>query len=209
MGWAFPRRAGFYHRYLSLRDASADELSEWKELLTWFPQKLAFKYGKPLVLKSPGHTCRIKVLLDLFPEARFVHIRRNPFDVFRSTVHWQRSGMPVWTLQRPDYNDLNDRIIRQYKEVYDTFFEERGLIPKGRFHEVSFEKLEADPIGQVRELYAVLALPDFKTVQPTLQRYVESLVGYKKNALPDLPIELQARIAREWRRCFEEWGYSP
>ncbi|HTU90618.1 MAG TPA: sulfotransferase [Gemmataceae bacterium] len=208
MGWAFPRRAGFYNRYLSLRDVSANELSEWKAAFTWFLQKLAFKYGKPLVLKSPGHTCRIKVLLELFPEARFVHIRRNPFDVFRSTVHWLRSGTPVWTLQRPDYSDLHERIIRQYKEVYDTFFEERGLIPKGCFHEVSFEKLEADPIGQVRELYEVLALPDFKTVQPTLQRYVESLAGYKKNSLPDLPVELRPRIAREWRRCFEEWSYS-
>jgi hypothetical protein len=209
MGWAFPRRAGFYNRYLTLRDLSAKEAAEWKAALTWFLQKVAFKHGKPLVLKSPAHTCRIKVLLELFPEARFVHIRRHPFDVFRSTGHWLRSGTPVWTLQRPEYRDLDDRIIRQYKEVYDAFFEERGLIPKGRFHDVSFEELEADPIGQVRQIYEALGLPDFKTTEPMLQRYVDSLAGFKKNVLPDPPGELQARIAREWRRCFEAWGYTP
>jgi hypothetical protein len=207
MGWAFPRRAGFYNRYLTLRDASAKELAEWKAALTWFLQKMSFKHGKPLVLKSPGHTCRIKVLLELFPEAKFVHIRRNPFDVLRSTQHLIRTVMSYWTLQRPDYRDLDDQIIRQYKEVYEAFFDERGLIPKDRFHEVCFEKLETDAIGQVRGIYEALTLADFGQVEPALRRYLNSLSGYKKNTFPELPADLRARIAREWRRCFEEWGY--
>ena len=208
MVWAFPRHARFYDRYLTLRDASENEVVEWKSALTWFVQKLSFKYGKPLVLKSPGHTCRIKRLLELFPEARFVHIHRNPFHVFRSTQHLIRSVTPFWAMQRPDYSDLDDRTIRQYKEVYDTFFEERDLIPKSHFHEVCFESLEADPIGQMRRIYEALALPDFQVVEPAIQRYVESLGGYKKNTFPEIPFELRTRIAREWRRCFEEWGYS-
>jgi|GEM_PF-5298004 len=103
-------------------------------------------------------SCRIKVLLELFPEARFVHIRRNPYDVFRSTQHWVRTGTSVWALQRPDHGDLEGRTLRQYREVYDVFFEERGLIPGGHFHEIGFEALEADPIGQVRGIYEALAL---------------------------------------------------
>jgi hypothetical protein len=207
MGWAFPRRAGFYHRYLTLHEASPKEVAEWKTAWTWFLQRVTFKYGKPLVLKSPGHTCRIKLLLELFPEARFVHIRRNPFDVYRSSEHWLRTGTPVWTLQRPDHRDLEDRILGQYKEVYDAFFEERGLIPKGHFHEVHFENLEKDPLGQVRRIYEALALPDFGHVEPALRRYLATIAGYKKNTLPELPAELQSRVAREWRKCFEEWGY--
>ena len=208
LAWAFPRRAGFYNRYLTLRDTSPGELLEWKATLTWFLQKLTLKYGKPLVLKSPGHTCRIKVLLEMFPEARFVHIRRNPFDVFRSTDHLMRTGVtPLWTLQRPDFRDLHDRIIQQYKEVYDVFFEDRALIPKGHFHEVCFEALEVDPIGQVRGIYEALALPDFGHIETALRRYTESIAGYKKNALPDVPSDVRSRITEEWRRCFDEWGY--
>jgi len=37
---------------------------------------------------------------------------------------------------------------------------------------------------------------------------VESLSGYKKNTLPELPPYLRERIAGEWRQCFEEWGYE-
>jgi hypothetical protein len=90
MAWAFPRQAGHYGRYLTLRDASADEVAEWKSSLLWLMRKLSFKYGRPLLLKSPGHTCRIKPLLQLFPQAKFVHIHRNPYDVLRSTRHWLR-----------------------------------------------------------------------------------------------------------------------
>jgi hypothetical protein len=207
MAWAFPRRAGHYGRYLTLRDAPADDVAEWKSALAWLVRKLSFKHGKPLILKSPGHTCRIRLLLELFPEARFLHIHRNPYDVFRSTQHWVRAGSPVWALQREDFRDLAERTLRQYREVYDAFFDERGLIPKGHFHEIGFEALEADPIGQVRGAYEALSLPDFRQVEPTLRRYVGSLSGYKKNTLPELPPGLRERIAGEWRRCFQEWGY--
>ena len=70
--------------------------------------QVSFKQGKPLILKSPGHTCRIRLLLELFPEARFVDIHRNPYDVFRSTQHWMRTGSPVWVLERADFRDLAD-----------------------------------------------------------------------------------------------------
>jgi hypothetical protein len=118
-----------------------------------------------------------------------------------------RTRTPVWALQRLDFSDLGDRTLPQYREVYDAFFEERGLIPKGRFHEVSFEELELDPIGQVRGIYQALDLPDFGHIEPALRRYLGSLAGYKKNTFPDLPADLRARTARGWRRYFEGWGY--
>jgi hypothetical protein len=207
MAWAFPRRAAHYDRYLSMRGVGEGELAEWKAGLLGFVRKLSLKYGRPLVLKSPGHTCRIKLLLELFPEAKFVHIHRNPYDVFQSTLHTIRKVTPWWALQRPDYSNLEERTLRQYQEVYGAFFVERALIPKGRFYEVRFEELEADPVGQVRSVYEALALPDFQAVEPTLQRYVGSLSGYKKNTFPALSADWRARIARQWHRCFEEWGY--
>jgi hypothetical protein len=205
---AFPRRAEYYDRYLTFRGVADKEIAEWKQALQWFVQKLSFKYRRPLVLKSPGHTGRIKMLLDVFPEAKFVHIHRNPYAVFPSVQHAVKKVSPWWTMQRSTpLDDLDDRTIRQFKEVYEAFFEERGLIPKDRFHEVKFEGLEADPIGQLRGIYEALALPDFGYVEPRLRHYLASLSGYKKNTFPELSAELRGRIAREWRRCFEEWGY--
>lgn len=85
IGWFFPERRDHYDRYLTLWDVSEREVEEWKSGLLAFLKRLNWKLKRPLLLKSPPHTCRIKRFLEIFPEARFVHIHRNPHVVFQST----------------------------------------------------------------------------------------------------------------------------
>jgi hypothetical protein len=91
--------------------------------------------------------------------------------------------------------------------MYDSYLDERSLIPEGRLHELSFADLEQDPVGEVRKIYEMLALPEFSAVEPEIQQYVANLAGYKKNRHTDLAPNLRRRIAHEWSRTFEEWGY--
>lgn len=203
----FPRRAGHYDQCLSFRNAPLEAIEQWKSSLRQFLQKLMLKYGKPLILKSPSHTGRIRLLLEMFPDARFVHIHRDPFSVFRSMVHTYSTGLPFGRLQRTSDVDWTERLIRQYKELYDAFFEERGLIPGSRFHEMGFEDLEKDPVGEVRKLYEALGMPEFANVEPALRTYLSSNRDYRKNTFHELAPDVRRRIAGEWGRCFEEWGY--
>jgi omega-hydroxy-beta-dihydromenaquinone-9 sulfotransferase len=146
------------------------------------------------------------LLLEMFPNARFVHIHRNPYKVFRSTKHLDPMAFRAFTLQRPE-QDVDQRIMRIYKQMYDVFFTDRPLVSRGRFHEIGFEDLEADPVGQLREMYRALDLPSFEAFQPQLQNYVASLGEYRKNEFPTVAPRLRQRIYRTWHRCFEEWGY--
>jgi omega-hydroxy-beta-dihydromenaquinone-9 sulfotransferase len=205
---AFPRRQKHYDRFLTLRDASPAEVQQWKNSLVAFLQKLTWKYQRPLILKSPTHTCRIRLLLELFPDARFVHIRRHPFDVFRSMKKMLAGALRFWQMQKADCVDWEQRTIDQYREMYEAYFEERSLIPEGRLHELSFEDLDADPMGQVRAIYQSLQLPDFEVFEPALQRYVDSLSDYQKNPAVALPLEIRCRLLDEWKLCFDAWGYS-
>jgi omega-hydroxy-beta-dihydromenaquinone-9 sulfotransferase len=208
IGWVFPRRAEHYDRYLTFRGVPEREVAEWKQALVSYLKKLTWRYGRPLLLKSPPHTCRVKLLLDLFPEARFVHIHRNPLTVYQSTRHTLSRVFRLTRLQGGSGYDAEDSVLRRYREMYDAFFEERGLIPEGRYCEVGFEALEADPIGQVRRVYEALGLPDFGGAEPDLRAYVGSLSGFEKNRFPGLPAGVRDRVAGEWRRSFQEWGYS-
>jgi hypothetical protein len=129
------------------------EVAEWKAALLGFVRKLAWKHRRPLVLKSPAHTARIRLLLDVFPGARFVHIRRDPYAVFRSSRHTTEKLFEYFTLQRPVF-DVDSWTIRNYRAIHDAYFEDVGLIRRDRFHEVRFEdRLRhadhlANPTGQ-------------------------------------------------------------
>ena len=156
MGWCFPGDGVDYDRYLTFRGVPDEEVARWGHALTTFLKKLTVRFGRPLVLKSPPHTARIRLLLGLFPDARFVHIHRNPYDVFRSTRHMIRVVQPLYHLREGPLQDGDDRIISVYTEMYDAYFEERGLIPEGRLCDVAYEDLEREPVGVVGSIYESL-----------------------------------------------------
>jgi hypothetical protein len=208
MAWVFPRTGAGDDQYLTLRNVPGDELAQWKAALTRFLKKLTLVVDKPLLLKSPPHTARIGLLLEMFPKARFVHIHRHPYAVFASMRHLLRTGPPALQLQLPTMDDPDSWIINTYKTIYDPYFEERSLIPAGQFCEVGYEELEREPIRVVGSIYESLGLTGFESMQGSLQKYLASLAGYRKNEYPDLPEPLRERIACEWQRSFDEWGYS-
>lgn len=207
LGISFPRRADYYSRYLSFRDVPKEDVEAWTQALLWFLKKLTLKYNRPLLLKSPAHTARIRLLLTLFPDARFVHIHRNPYAVFQSFQHYFDTALWYTYLQRPDLAAIDDGILRRYNTLYDAFFAERQLIPQGQFHEICFEELERAPVPEIKRLYDHLGLLGFTDFQPKLQAYVDTLADYRKNEFPQLAPPLRAKIARTWHRSFQEWGY--
>lgn len=207
MTWPFPRRAERYDRYLTFRRVPEEDYARWREALVRFLKKLTWKHHRPLLLKSPTHTGRIRLLLETFPGARFVHLHRNPYRVFQSTQWLQKRGIALSHLQHPISDRINACILRRYATMYDVYFEEKTLIPDGQLCDVHFEELEEDLIGQVRRIYEQLDLPGFGDLEPRLRRYVESISDYEKGEYPPLSESLRQRVAEAWQRSFEAWDY--
>lgn len=207
-GMSFPRSMDTYRQYLSFRGIPEAQIEKWKTGFLWFLKKLTLKYGRALVLKSPPHTARIRLLLQLFPNARFIHIHRHPYEVYQSFRHFHDTATWYTYLQRPDVEAIPDQIIDGYTALYDAFFDDLSLIPPGQFHEMRYDDLERDPVGQVAEAYSTLGLLGFDTFRPRLERYVASLGSYQKNKLNDLSDSMRERIAGDWRRSFDRWGYT-
>ena len=88
---AFPNRPPQFSEYLDLQNLPPRAVARWQRAYLGFLRRLTFKDPRRLILKSPPHTCRIKLLLELFPDARFVHIVRDPYVVFPSTVNLWKS----------------------------------------------------------------------------------------------------------------------
>jgi LPS sulfotransferase NodH len=204
----FPRHGGYYFRYLTFEGVPVPEVEEWKRALLWFAKKLTLRYRRPLVLKSPSHTARIRQLLEVFPEARFVNIHREPYTVFQSWRHTQDTAAWFMYLQKPpNLTQYDDVTLTMSRILFDAYFRQRDLIPAGRLVDVAYEDLEARPVETMEEIYAKLGLPDFEVFRPTLQAYVDSLGPYKKNRFAELEPALREKVAESWRPAFDAWGY--
>lgn len=191
---------------MSLEGLSADELGRWKAGLVWFLKRVTFRSPKRIILKSPPHTARIKVLLELFPDARFVHIVRDPHALFGSTVKLWKTLYKFQSLQEPRYEGLDEFVFAGFEEMYESFERDRGLVDPSRFCEVRYEDLVRNPTEQMRAVYERLGLGEFELVLPKLEAYFKDKQGYRQDAY-QIPDPLRDEIDRRWGPHMRRHGY--
>ena len=207
MAWCFPESERDYTRYTTFRRAEDREVETWQAALRWYLAALTIRHDKPLLLKSPPHTGRIRSILKVFPDARFVHIRRNPFDVYVSTVKLLQDLDPVFRLRVRRDLDPSPVVLDTYQEMYDAFFDDIDQIPSGQFVEIAYEDLEEHPVEQLQVIYDALNLGDFAPVEPIIRRYLQTIQGYQKNRHKQIDPATRERIITRWARSFDRWGY--
>ena len=204
---AFPNRPTPYPESLDQEGMSPRALASWKKTFLHFLQCLTFRDPRRLVLKSPTHSCRIKTLLELFPDACFVHIVRDPYVVFPSTVHMWKSLCEAHGLQKPTFAGLEEDIFDIFTHLYDRLEEGKALVAPSRFHELRYEDLARDPVGELRRLYDHLHLGAFDQLLPRLKQYLSKTSGYQTNRYELLP-EQRAEIRRRWGGVIRRYGYE-
>jgi len=184
-----------------------------------------------LILKSPVHTARIGLMNQLFPEAQFIYIHRNPYDVFRSAAHMADTTYWYTYLNTPSDEDITEFILRQYEILYDRYEEGRTQIlsaelssasgesagdasdhqqPAKRLVEISYDELSKRPMETAQRIYQELG---WKWTARCQERLATELGGddfktYKKNAHIPLDPALKKVINERWGPSFDRFGYT-
>lgn len=197
-----------YDRYVSNLGEDPVALAGWqKGYMEVLRKATILSGGKRLALKTPPNTGRVGVLLDMFPEARFVNIVRNPYPVYQSMRNMYRKTLPGAVLQEFEWEDIDAWIVHAYQVQMKKYLKERELIPPGRLIEVRYEDLDASPMAKLEEIYKTLELGDFEKVRPTLQTYLDSLGSYEKNKF-EFPAEIVNTVNDNWDFAFDAFGYE-
>jgi omega-hydroxy-beta-dihydromenaquinone-9 sulfotransferase len=205
---AFPnRRPPIDDAALELDGLSSSELKRWKNLFLHFLKTVAFRDPRRLVLKSPPHTARIATLLELFPDARFIHIMRNPYVVYSSTMKLWKSLDDKHSFQRPTHHDLQEYVLSTFTRMYDRLQSGKQLVPPNRFHELKYEDLVQDPVNQMRQIYENLDLGSFTNIEASLRENVEQSKSYETNKFNLKDHEIQI-IQQRWGSVIERYGYE-
>jgi len=204
--WAFPNRDMHYDEWLSLESLSDEQRSEWKRRFRWFLQRLSLRHEKQLVLKSPTHTARIKTLLEMFPDAKFIYTVRDPRGVIPSTMRtWNRMNDGMALQVRQDSVSV-ERVLDVFQMMDEQFEAMRVLIPPENLVVLRYEDLIADKIGELESIYDRLQLGDFEPVRPALEKHLEQTREYKPHAY-DSQDELTKKITVRCRAYMERFGY--
>ncbi len=162
--------------------------------------------GRRLVLKCPLNMARLPLLLQLFPDARFVHIVRDPYAVYPSLLHLYETMLGDHHLQPIDRAQMKRCILDHYRLSFEAFDRDRGRIADGRLAEIRYEDLRARPLVELERVYGELALPGWEAARAPIADYVGSLRGYETNdyALDDAT---RAVIREAWGPQLDAWSY--
>jgi hypothetical protein len=202
----FPADAHDPYAALDPAQLPPEALARWQEAFLLFMKKLSFSKGKRIVLKSPPHLGRLPLLLKMFPGAKFIHITRNPYEVYLSFEKNWRRGHALSHLQQPDYQVIDELILSWYEELFALFERDRRLIPPGDLHELRFEDLVKSPRECLSRLYQELSLPNFEPFWSEASAYLDSIADYQKSRYT-LTEEVRDRVNRRWGFFFQRYGY--
>lgn len=208
-GWYFPSLLPrLFERYVLFKGHPAEEVAAWRRHYLALLRKAALlNPGKRLVLKNPPNTARIPLLLDMFPEARFIFLQRNPYAVLKSTQLLHRRMIDTLGFQRCADSEIEQWTLDFYCGLLGRYLEDRQRLGRENLLEMRFEEFEREPLAGVEQAYAALGLGDFEAARPRMQAYLETQRSYKKNTF-HISQRDRALVENHWSFALKEWGYD-
>ncbi len=205
--FAFPNREHGDEISPDLEKHPAADVDRWKRSFKSFLQQVTFRRPRRIVLKSPQHTCRVGHLRDIFPDARFVYIVRDPHTVFPSTVRLWKVIHESQSFQTPDHSGLNELVLNEFAEMHQAVQRDKHLVDDSRFCTVRYEDLVDDPIGELKRVYQKMELGDFEPARNGIESYLAANAAYKTRQY-ELSAAEQTELEERWADFFVEHQYA-
>ncbi len=206
----FPRAfEHFYWRGLFPGQGDAALSRQWERRLDRYLWKLErLRPGRRLVIKNPVYTARVTHLAQRYPGARFLHIVRNPHEVFASTRSFFTKMFEALALQPWSNVEVERVVLETYPRLMQPLLEDAGRLPAGQYAETHFEDFERDPLGELERIYRELELDGFVAARPAMEDYLGSIRSYSR-AARQFPARDIALVENTGGPFLQHWGYGP
>lgn len=205
---AFPYRPVPHMDSLGSQSFNPHDLRRWKASIDWFFRALTYHTGKPLIIKSPPHTGRLGILAEMYPDAKFIHMVRDPRKLYPSTKKMWLALGEVQSLQRGDNEEsLHRFVIDCFHRMYDSFEIDRHGLPSDRIVDVRYEDLVKQPSETIASIYEQLGLGKSEAVIAKMAERQSKETGYQTNQHP-VNDELEKIIQQDWSEYSRRYGYS-
>ncbi len=181
-----------------MNDSDSQIKDNWKKKYNLFLKKIALGNGdKRLLLKSPANTGRLESLLELYPNAKFIYLHRDPKEVFLSNEILYKNILPILSFQKISKEQIQDFIFYSYKCIQNHYREHKHKIPKGNLYEMKYEDLSSNPQSTLENAYRELGIDGWEKAASAIKLHISKTGDYKKNDQREISLELSKRIKRE------------
>lgn len=192
---------------LFFEGATSEEVAAFEEAYSLLVRKMSYaKGGKQMLFKNPPSTTRIPMLKRLFPEAKFVHIVRDPYEVYSSMVAKFPRLYNAFAWQRFDNVDIRGMVLRTYRDLMQTYLKDRESIAPADLLETSYERITADPMREIETFYDQFGISNREAGLAAVSEYSKSVADYKRNR-HQIPEAEREQIRDMWSFAFEAFGY--
>lgn len=179
----FPQIAEqIFRETVLFENVSPQDIAHWSDHHEFLMRKVSFASGgKRLLLKNPPNLGRVPELLKHYPDAKFIHIYRNPWLVHASSLKLMHHFMEHLAFQSHDPAAIEQFVSRRYASIMQKWFADRDLIPRENLVELHHEDITTQPVEVVESIYQQFHLANWSTMKPRLRVYAHSLIGYQNN----------------------------
>ncbi len=207
--WYFPSYWHlFYKRYIKCEDVVKEEkkffADQYRKLIA---QSVHFHRKPGFVSKNPPNTGRVKQLLTLFPNAKFIYLYRNPLMVFQSTVHFFAATLPALQMQKFTKEELEEMVFGFYENLVRDYEVQKSLIPEGNLIEIRYEDFVKNPLVNIKAIYNDLTLSGFENALPALEIFLDKQKKFSQSNRQFSDDERE-RITKRLGFAFELYGYE-
>jgi hypothetical protein len=155
--------------YFEKNSLSQKQLKEIKELIV----AITNRYNKPLVIKNLMFSQRLEVLHQLFPEAKFIYIKREPEFNAQSIYQAREKNGSInewWSTKPQKFNDLVklnpiDQVVKQVYLIEKQIESGLKLFNKNNVVVITYEKMVEDcetvllEVGELIKLSKINKIP--------------------------------------------------
>jgi hypothetical protein len=175
-------------------------IESWQQFLTGVAE------GTPgrLVLKSPNHSYRINALTEMFPNASYIWLTRDPLETFFSNQKMWLAMFELYALWAWDPSILDEFLAQAFQLAAESLDRATRLLPKEKLVVVPFGQLTQSTLATLQALNGRLPWGNWEAMQPALTRFVTGRAAHRSGVYPPAQLPKSVLVAVEKLRLAQQ-----
>ena len=171
----------FYEKELLMENVAPDLVKKWKaEYIRMIRKAFINLKGERFISKSPSNMARVKLILEMFPDAKFIFLYREPYKSVESFYRFFHEVLPAVQVQAANDSLNRERLTGVYADLIHRYLAEKEMINPVNLMEIKFEEFSKDPLEGLRIIYERFGLEDFNKALPYFKAYLDEVAEFRQ-----------------------------